>query len=70
MSVHFFFPSPTFLLSASHAKVTDTKPSFFFPRGFYWRVVAIAAISLIPPYAGKVIRRTMKPPSYRKVQGI
>ncbi|KAI0201043.1 phospholipid-translocating P-type ATPase [Astrocystis sublimbata] len=38
--------------------------------GFYWRVLAISAISLIPPYAGKVIRRTMKPPSYRKVQGI
>ncbi|KAI1259346.1 phospholipid-translocating P-type ATPase [Xylariaceae sp. FL1019] len=38
--------------------------------GFYWRVLAISAISLIPPYAGKLIRRTMKPPSYRKVQGI
>lgn len=39
-------------------------------RGFYWRVFAIAAISLVPPYAVKLIRRTMKPPSYRKVQGI
>ncbi|ROW09104.1 hypothetical protein VPNG_05727 [Cytospora leucostoma] len=38
--------------------------------GFYWRVLAIGAVSLIPPYAGKLIRRTMKPPSYRKVQGI
>ncbi|KAI1823138.1 phospholipid-translocating P-type ATPase [Xylaria intraflava] len=38
--------------------------------GFLWRVLAIGSISLIPPYAGKVIRRTMKPPSYRKVQGI
>ncbi|KAI0398274.1 phospholipid-translocating P-type ATPase [Xylariaceae sp. FL0594] len=38
--------------------------------GFLWRVLAISAISLVPPYAGKVIRRTMKPPSYRKVQGI
>ncbi|KAI0139354.1 phospholipid-translocating P-type ATPase [Xylariaceae sp. FL1272] len=38
--------------------------------GFYWRVLAISAISLVPPYAGKLIRRTMKPPSYRKVQGI
>ncbi|GAW12766.1 hypothetical protein ANO14919_021370 [Xylariales sp. No.14919] len=38
--------------------------------GYLWRVLAISAISLIPPYAGKVIRRTMKPPSYRKVQGI
>jgi phospholipid-translocating ATPase len=39
-------------------------------RGFLWRVIAICAISLIPPYAGKLIRRTMKPPSYRKVQSI
>ncbi|CAK7216272.1 Putative aminophospholipid-translocase [Sporothrix bragantina] len=38
--------------------------------GFLWRVIAICAISLIPPYAGKLIRRTMKPPSYRKVQSI
>ncbi|KAI1170133.1 phospholipid-translocating P-type ATPase [Nemania sp. FL0916] len=37
---------------------------------FLWRVLAISSISLIPPYAGKIIRRTMKPPSYRKVQGI
>lgn len=37
-------------------------------RGFVWRVLAIGAISLVPPYAGKLIRRTMKPPSYRKVQ--
>jgi phospholipid-translocating ATPase len=39
-------------------------------RGFVWRVAAIGAISLIPPYAGKLIRRAIKPPSYRKVQGI
>ncbi|KAI0874152.1 phospholipid-translocating P-type ATPase [Hypoxylon argillaceum] len=38
--------------------------------GFLWRVLAISSISLIPPYAGKIIRRTIKPPSYRKVQGI
>ncbi|KAI1847269.1 hypothetical protein JX266_006809 [Neoarthrinium moseri] len=43
---------------------------FLLSWGFVWRVFAIAAISLIPPYAGKLIRRTMKPPSYRKVQGI
>jgi phospholipid-translocating ATPase len=41
---------------------------FLITWGFIWRVSAILAISLIPPYAGKVIRRTMKPPSYRKVQ--
>ncbi|KAF3771007.1 hypothetical protein M406DRAFT_97023 [Cryphonectria parasitica EP155] len=44
--------------------------AFILTWGFYWRVLAIGAISLIPPYAGKLIRRTMKPPSYRKVQGI
>ncbi|KAH6686251.1 hypothetical protein F5X68DRAFT_153680 [Plectosphaerella plurivora] len=36
--------------------------------GFYWRVLAIVAISLIPPYAAKLIRRALRPPSYRKVQ--
>lgn len=37
---------------------------------FVWRVVAISAVSLIPVYAGKLIRRTLRPPSYRKVQGM
>ncbi|KAF5659715.1 phospholipid-translocating ATPase [Fusarium circinatum] len=41
---------------------------FLITWGFVWRVLAIGAVSLIPPYAGKLIRRTMKPPSYRKVQ--
>lgn len=35
-----------------------------------WRVVAVAAISLVPVWGGKVIRRMWKPPNYRKVQGI
>ncbi|KAI1139069.1 phospholipid-translocating P-type ATPase [Hypoxylon sp. FL0543] len=43
---------------------------FLLTWGFLWRVLAIGSISLIPPYAVKLIRRTMKPPSYRKVQGI
>ncbi|PVH75740.1 P-type ATPase-like protein [Cadophora sp. DSE1049] len=43
---------------------------FIVTLGFVWRVAAISAISLIPPYAGKLIRRAIKPPSYRKVQGI
>ncbi|KAK4236242.1 hypothetical protein C8A03DRAFT_35879 [Achaetomium macrosporum] len=43
---------------------------FLLTVGFYWRVAAIGAMSLIPTYAAKVIQRTMKPPSYRKVQGI
>ena len=38
--------------------------------GFAWRVAAISAISLIPPYSVKILRRTLRPPSYRKVQGI
>lgn len=38
--------------------------------GFAWRVAAISAISLIPPYSVKILRRTLKPPSYRKVQGM
>lgn len=37
---------------------------------FAWRVAAISAVSLIPPYSAKVLRRTLKPPSYRKVQGL
>ncbi|KAH6684707.1 P-type ATPase-like protein [Halenospora varia] len=43
---------------------------FIVTWGFVWRVAAIGAISLIPPYAGKLIRRAVKPPSYRKVQAI
>jgi len=42
----------------------------FFLRGFVWRVAAISAISLIPPYVAKLIRRRLKPPSYRKVRGV
>ncbi|KAK3901492.1 hypothetical protein C8A05DRAFT_34816 [Staphylotrichum tortipilum] len=42
---------------------------FLLTVGFYWRVAAIGAMSLIPTYAAKAIQRTMKPPSYRKVQG-
>ncbi|KAK4104842.1 phospholipid-translocating P-type ATPase [Parathielavia hyrcaniae] len=44
--------------------------AFLLTLGFYWRVAAIMAMSLIPTYAAKVIQRTMKPPSYRKVQAI
>jgi len=44
--------------------------AFIVTWGFVWRVLAIGAISLIPPYAGKLIRRAVKPPSYRKVQAI
>ncbi|KAL8694532.1 MAG: hypothetical protein Q9218_000863 [Villophora microphyllina] len=34
--------------------------------GFAWRVAAVSAISLIPPYSVKILRRTLKPPSYMK----
>ncbi|KAG8424561.1 putative aminophospholipid-translocase [Metarhizium acridum] len=42
--------------------------SFVITWGFAWRILSIGAISLIPPYAGKLITRAIKPPSYRKVQ--
>lgn len=38
--------------------------------GFLWRVVTISAISLIPPWIAKAVRRRLKPPSYAKVRGI
>jgi len=38
--------------------------------GFVWRVLAICAISLVPVYSAKLLRRTLRPPAYRKVQGI
>ncbi|KAI9673108.1 MAG: putative aminophospholipid-translocase [Trizodia sp. TS-e1964] len=38
--------------------------------GFLWRVLAISVASLVPVYTIKVVRRTLKPPSYRKVRGV
>ncbi|KAJ4310264.1 putative aminophospholipid-translocase [Neodidymelliopsis sp. IMI 364377] len=37
---------------------------------FWWKAAVVAAISLLPPYAVKIVGRTLKPPSYRKVQGV
>lgn len=37
---------------------------------FWWKFAVVAAVSLIPPYAGKLLGRRLKPPSYRKVQGL
>lgn len=34
-----------------------------------WRVVAVCAVSLVPVWAGKLIKRSWRPPSYRKVRG-
>lgn len=33
-----------------------------------WRVAAVAAISLVPVWGGKLISRAVRPPNYRKVQ--
>ncbi|KAH7089567.1 phospholipid-translocating P-type ATPase-like protein [Paraphoma chrysanthemicola] len=37
---------------------------------FWWKFCVVACVSLIPPYAVKILGRTLKPPSYRKVQGV
>lgn len=37
--------------------------------GWVWRVAAVSALSLIPVWAAKFIKRTWNPPSYRKVRG-
>lgn len=34
-----------------------------------WRVAAVSAVSVIPIWIGKVVKRSWRPPSYRKVQG-
>lgn len=44
--------------------------AFVGSMGFWWRFAVVAAISLVPPYLAKIIGRTIKPPSYRKVQGV
>ncbi|KAJ5778875.1 hypothetical protein N7457_006595 [Penicillium paradoxum] len=34
-----------------------------------WRVVVVLAVSLVPVWAGKMIKQSWRPPSYRKVRG-
>ena len=34
-----------------------------------WRVVAVSAVAVIPIWAGKLIKQSWNPPSYRKVRG-
>ncbi|KAL2855407.1 hypothetical protein BJY01DRAFT_204098 [Aspergillus pseudoustus] len=34
-----------------------------------WRVAAVAAVAIIPVWAGKLIKQSWSPPSYRKVRG-
>lgn len=43
---------------------------FVWSVGFAWRVLLIGAVALVPVWSGKLIRRTLKPPSYRKVRGV
>ena len=43
---------------------------YMWSLAFAWRVAAISALSLIPPYSIKLLRRRLKPPNYRKVQGL
>lgn len=38
--------------------------------GFLWKTAVILAVALLPPYAGKLIGRKWRPPSYRKVRGV
>ena len=38
--------------------------------GWVWRTAAVAAAALGPVYIGKLIRRAVRPPSYRKVRGV
>lgn len=37
--------------------------------GWVWRVVAVAAVSLVPVWMAKLISTAVSPPSYRKVRG-
>ncbi|KKK26925.1 hypothetical protein ARAM_005735 [Aspergillus rambellii] len=34
-----------------------------------WRVIAVSAVAIIPVWAGKLIKQSWSPPSYRKVRG-
>ncbi|KAJ5768965.1 hypothetical protein N7520_003524 [Penicillium odoratum] len=43
--------------------------SYVITLDWLWRVVAVVAVSLVPVWAGKLIKQSVKPPSYRKVRG-
>lgn len=43
--------------------------SFMITLDWLWRVVAVLAVALVPVWAGKLIKQSIKPPSYRKVRG-
>ncbi|OXV07652.1 hypothetical protein Egran_04582 [Elaphomyces granulatus] len=42
---------------------------FVITIGWLWRVAAVLAVSLVPVWVGKLVKRVWSPPSYRKVQG-
>lgn len=43
---------------------------FVWSGGFAWRFGAILGAALVPVWGGKVVRRWVRPPSYRKVRGV
>ncbi|USW52988.1 Putative P-type ATPase, HAD superfamily, P-type ATPase, transmembrane domain superfamily [Septoria linicola] len=43
---------------------------FVWSGGFIWRFAAVLAAALVPVWGGKVLRRWVRPPSYRKVRGV
>ncbi|KAJ6092348.1 hypothetical protein N7467_004317 [Penicillium canescens] len=43
--------------------------SYVITLDWLWRVVAVLAVALVPVWAGKMIRQSWHPPSYRKVRG-
>ncbi|KAJ5441575.1 ATPase P-type K/Mg/Cd/Cu/Zn/Na/Ca/Na/H-transporter [Penicillium cf. griseofulvum] len=42
---------------------------FVITLDWLWRVFAVLAVSLVPVWAGKMIKQSWHPPSYRKVRG-
>lgn len=42
---------------------------FVISLDWLWRVVAVCLVSVVPVWAGKLIKRSWRPPSYRKVRG-
>ncbi|KAJ5933048.1 hypothetical protein N7516_007537 [Penicillium verrucosum] len=43
--------------------------SYVITLDWLWRVFAVLAVSLVPVWAGKMIKQSWHPPSYRKVRG-
>jgi phospholipid-translocating ATPase len=43
--------------------------SYVITLDWLWRVVAVLAVALVPVWAGKMIKQSWHPPSYRKVRG-